>query len=162
QETHRWNRENLIMFRVGVTRDFLKPDGTCGYGDIGLDALDAAGLSWEFLSSSGPELAPDAARDYDGLLVLTPTLTAQTLSVVGRLRAGARLGVGYDNVDVAACPRAGVLLTITPEGVRRPVAVAALTFVLALSHKLLVKDRLIRTGRWVEKLGYIGQGVTGR
>ena len=25
------------MFRVGVTRDFLKPDGTCGFGDIGLE-----------------------------------------------------------------------------------------------------------------------------
>jgi D-3-phosphoglycerate dehydrogenase len=65
-------------------------------------------------------------------------------------------------VDVPACTRAGVLLTITPEGVRRPVAVAAMTFLLALSHKLLIKDKLTRNGRWAEKLEHTGQGVTGR
>ena len=54
------------------------------------------------------------------------------------------------------------MLTITPDGVRRPVAVSAMTFLLALSHKLLVKDRLTRDGRWSEKLNYMGQGVRGR
>jgi D-3-phosphoglycerate dehydrogenase len=150
------------MFRVGVTRDFLKPDGTCGFGDIGLGLLDAAGIPWEFLSASGPEVPTEAARDFDGLLVLAPKVTARTLEGVGRLRVVARFGVGFDNVDVMACTRAGVLLTITPEGVRRPVAVAALTFLLALTHKLLVKDRLTRAGRWAEKLDHHGRGVTGR
>src|SRR5262245_29914346 len=150
------------MFRVGVTRDFLKPDGTCGFGDIGLDELDTAGIAWEFLPAAGTEIPPEAARNYDGLLVLTPKITTQTLTGVGRLQIVARFGVGYDNIDVPACTRAGVLLTITPEGVRRPVAVAALTLLLALSHKLLIKDRLIRAGRWGDKLDYIGQGVTGR
>jgi D-3-phosphoglycerate dehydrogenase len=150
------------MFRVGVTRDFLKPDGTLGFGDIGLDLFAGTGVSWEFLPSADPEVAPEHARDYDGLLVLAPRVTARTLAGAGRLRVVARFGVGYDNVDVPACTRAGALLTITPDGVRRPVAVAALTFLLALSHKLLIKDRLTRAGRWAEKLDHTGQGVTGR
>jgi D-3-phosphoglycerate dehydrogenase len=150
------------MFRVGVTRDFLKPDGTLGFGDIGLDLFAGAGLPWEFLPTLDPEIAPEHARDYDGLLVLTPKVSGRTLAGAGRLKVVARFGVGYDNVDVPACTRAGVLLTITPEGVRRPVAVAALTFLLALSHKLLIKDRLVRSGRWAEKLDHIGQGTTGR
>jgi phosphoglycerate dehydrogenase-like enzyme len=70
--------------------------------------------------------------------------------------------VGYDSIDVEACTRAGVALTITPDGVRRPVAVAVLTFLLALSHKLTVKDRLIREGRWADKLDHMGMGLTGR
>jgi D-3-phosphoglycerate dehydrogenase len=37
-----------------------------------------------------------------------------------------------------------------------------MTFVLALAHKLLVKDRLTREGRWAEKLHHMGMGVTGR
>ena len=41
-------------------------------------------------------------------------------------------------------------------------AVAVLTFVLALSHKLLTKDRLTREGRWAEKLDHMGMGLTGR
>ena len=56
----------------------------------------------------------------------------------------------------------GVLLTITPDGVRRPVATSALTFVLMLAQKVLIKDRLTRSGRWSEKLDHIGIGLTGR
>jgi D-3-phosphoglycerate dehydrogenase len=150
------------MFRVGVTSDFLNPDGTIGFGDIGLDLFAGTDVSWEFLPTADPEVRPEHARDYDGLLVLAPKVTPRTLQGVDRLRIVARFGVGYDNIDVPTCSRAGVLLTITPEGVRRPVAVAALTFLLALSHKLLIKDRLTRAGRWAEKLDHVGQGVTGR
>jgi D-3-phosphoglycerate dehydrogenase len=149
-------------FRVAVTADFLKSDGTCGFGDIGLELFDRADIEWEFLRESFAEVPSRVARDYDGLLLLGPRLTAASLAGEPRLKIVARFGVGYDNVDVPACTAAGVLLTITPEGVRRPVAVAALTLLLALSHKLLVKDRLTRAGRWAEKLDYNGQGVTGR
>jgi D-3-phosphoglycerate dehydrogenase len=150
-------------FRIGVTRDFLKPDGSLGFGDIGLSMLDGnANVEWEFLPAFEPVLRPDAVAGTDGLLVLAPKVTAATLENAERLKVVARFGVGYDNVDVEACTRAGVILTITPDGVRRPVAAAVMTFLLALSHKLLIKDRLTREGRWAEKLDYMGQGVTGR
>jgi phosphoglycerate dehydrogenase-like enzyme len=149
-------------FQVGVTRDFLKPDGTLGFGDIGLQLLEQAGIAWEFLAEDTRELQAEQVRDYDALLVLSPRVTAKTLADPGRLRLVARFGVGYDSVDVEACTRAGVLLTITPDGVRRPVAAAALTFVLALSHRLLIKDRLTRAGRWHERMEHMGQGLTGR
>lgn len=155
-----WGR--WLMFRVGVTHDFLRPDGSLGFGDIGLDLLDAAGIAWEFLPASEGEVPAAHARDFDGLLVLGPRVSERGVGDAERLKIVARFGVGYDNVDVSACTRAGVLLTITPEGVRRPVAVAALTLLLALSHKLLIKDRLTRAGRWSERLDHTGQGVTGR
>ena len=110
-------------FRVGVTRDFLKPDGSLGFGDIGLSLLDEApGIEWEFLPTSNAELLPTEIRDYDALLVLAPRVTAASLEGCDRLTVIARFGVGYDNVDVAACTRNNVLLTITPDGVRRPAA----------------------------------------
>jgi len=150
------------MFHVGVTRDFLRADGSIAFGDIGLSQLDAAGVAWEFLPENASELTREHAERYDALLVLAPRVTAATLAGDCRLAVVARFGVGYDNVDVAACTRAGVALTITPDGVRRPVAVAVLTFVLALSHKLLIKDQLTRAGKWSEKLDHMGMGLTGR
>jgi phosphoglycerate dehydrogenase-like enzyme len=150
-------------FRIGLTRDFLKPDGSVGFGDIGLALLDAApGVAWDFLPENTPVLSPEQVSDYDGLLVLAPKVTPATLATVDRLSVIARFGVGYDNVDVPACTSAGVMLTITPDGVRRPVAVSAMTLLLALSHKLLIKDQLTRAGRWSEKLNHMGQGVRGR
>jgi len=150
-------------FRVGITRDFLKPDGTIGFGDIGLGLLDEApGVRREFLAEDTRELRPDQVRGLDALLVLGPRVTRKSLEGADRLAIVARFGVGYDNVDVESCTQGGVLLTITPDGVRRPVAVSAITLLLALSHKLLIKDRLTRAGRWAEKLDHMGQGVTGR
>src|SRR5262245_53386625 len=150
-------------FRVGITRDFLKPDGTIGFGDIGLGLLDEApGVRRDFLAEDARERRPDEVRGLDALLVLGPRVTRSTLEGADRLAIVARFGVGYDNVDVEGCTQAGVLLTITPDGVRRPVAVSAITLLLALSHKLLIKDRLTRAGRWAEKLDHMGQGVTGR
>lgn len=152
-----------MSFLVGITRDFLKPDGTLGFGDIGLDSLaQCERLQWEFLPDPCSEIQPAVADAYDALLVLAPRVTARSLDGCRRLSLIARFGVGYDNVDVEACTRNHVLLSITPEGVRRPVAASALALLLALSHKLLIKDRLTREGRWAEKLDHMGTGLTGR
>jgi len=150
-------------FRVGLTGDFLKPDGTIGFGNIGVDTLDqATGIEWEFLPENTPTLRADQIHGYNALLVLSPTVDATTLYGNDDLAIIARFGVGYDNVDVEACSTNGILLTITPDGVRRPVAASIMTFILALSHKLTIKDTLIRQGRWAEKLDHMGSGVTGR
>jgi len=53
-------------------------------------------------------------------------------------------------------------VTNTPVAVRRPVAVAALTFIFALAGKLVEKDRLTRSGRWHERTSHMGLGLTTR
>ncbi len=152
-----------MTFRVGLTRDFLKPDGSLGFGDIGLGQLDEQpGLTWEFLAEQHRELPREVADQYDALLVLAPKVTAATVAGCLRLALVARFGVGYDNVDVPACTAHGVMLTITPDGVRRPVASSVLAFLLALAHKLPIKDRLTREGRWAERLDHMGLGLSGK
>jgi phosphoglycerate dehydrogenase-like enzyme len=152
-----------MAFRVGVTRDFLKPDGSLGFGDIGLALLDAEpGIEWEFLAEDTRELRAAQVRDYDAIIVLSPVVSHDTLAGSERLAVVARFGVGYDTVDVPACTEAGVILTITPDGVRRPVAHAAMAFMLALTTMMFQKDRLTRAGRWNDRFDYIGMGLTGR
>lgn len=73
------------MFRVGVTDDLLKPDGTPGFGDIGLDLLDRAGIAWKFMPASGGEIALERADEFDGLLVLASRVSARTVGQPGRL-----------------------------------------------------------------------------
>ena len=150
-------------FRIGLSRDFLNPAGELGYGDIGLGLLENRDdVQWEFLEEHGHELSQNDLRDFDALLLLGGRITGESLSGHGRLKVIARFGVGYDNVDVSACTEAGVLLTITPDGVRRAVATSALTFVLALSHQLMAKDRLTRSDRWNQRLDFMGQGLVGK
>ena len=153
---------NESVFRVGVTRDFLKPDGTSDLDNIANPLFDRAGLQYEYIAENTPTLAASQVQDYDALLVLGTAITAETFVGAERLAIIARFGVGYDKVDVPACTENGVLLTIAPDGVRRPVATSIITFVLALSHQLLIKDRLIRAGGWRDAYNYMGIGLVGR
>ncbi len=151
------------MFRVGLTVDFLRPEGGQAFPDIDLSVLDRArGVEWHNLGAGAEEVPAEAAAGCDALLVLSPRISAATLEGAGRLAVVARIGVGYDSVDLEACTRAGVAVTITPDGVRRPVASAAMAFLLALAHRLPLKDRLTREGRWAEKADYMGLGLRGR
>jgi phosphoglycerate dehydrogenase-like enzyme len=151
-------------FRIGLTRDFLKPDGTVGMGDISLSVLDGQpGIVWEFLAEDVRELRSDQIRGYDALGVLGPSVTAETLTGAERLAIVARFGVGYDSVDVPACTAHGVALTITPDGVRRPVASSVMAFLLALSHRMFDQDRATRAGEgWRRKLDLMGWGLVGK
>ena len=151
-------------FRVAITRDILDSRGEPAFGRAALAILDGAeAIDWDYLPAVVPEITADHAAQYDALYVNIPRVPAAAVARADcRLRVVARHGVGYDSVDVAAMTRAGVLVTHTPSSMPRPVATIALTFVLALAGKLLLKDRLTREGRWNERMDHMGMGLTGR
>ena len=152
-----------MSFRVGITRDTLRADGTSIFDPRALQIFDEAQLPWEFIPDNVKELTAAHGAQYDALCVLNPKVPAAVVSAPdSRVRIVARMGVGYDSVDVKACTENGVILTNTPDGVRRPVATSILALILALSHKLATKDALTRTGRWSETTNHMGVGLTGR
>lgn len=150
-------------FRVGITRDNIKPDGKPIFDESAFKILRDAGIDYEFLPELEAELTPETAAKYDALAVMLAKVTRKTVSGPNRkLKLIARFGVGYDTVDVPACTENGVILSITPDGVRRPVATSALTFVLMLAQRIMIKDRLTREGRWAERVNHMGPGLSGR
>jgi phosphoglycerate dehydrogenase-like enzyme len=159
---HNLNMTHASEFRLGITRDCLTPDGDrANFDERALAVLE--GLKWEFLPQFAEQITPDDVARYDAIMSLRPALTAASLAgSEHRLRLLARFGAGFDNVDLAAADRAGLLVTNAPDGVRRPVATTILTFILALSHKLMIKDRLTRTGRWAERTRFMGEGLVGK
>src|SRR5579863_1611327 len=145
-------------FRIGFSADFCDDRGRLAFPDIGLSLLEGyPGITHEFLTSYKAEYTPDQLAGFDVLISLKPRITAQSLEGVGRLCAIGRCGVGYDNVDLAACTERGIAVYITPGGVVRPVAESIVLLVLALSHNLVRKDRLVREGRWPESTHRLGR-----
>jgi phosphoglycerate dehydrogenase-like enzyme len=153
-----------LSFRVGVTRDTRKRDGTLIFAPFDLSPLERAGLAWEFLSEDEPELRFDALVGLDALFHFSPRVPATTIERAAEtLLVIARHGVGLDMLDLDGCTRSGVAVTITPDGIRRPVASAAVAFILALSHRLVERDIAVRAGRWEEgRFGMLGLGLAGR
>ena len=149
---------------VGISRDVLDSQGQPSFGREPLRLLDdAPNVAYEFLPDPVTALTPDHLAAYDALYINSPLVTRGSFGDGPcRARIIARHGVGYDSVDLAACTDHDVMVTIQPEPVRRPVATAAITYVLALAQKLRLKDELTRSGRWNERLDHMGMGLTGR
>src|SRR5678816_2399597 len=112
-----------MSLKVGITRDTLRADGTSIFDKAALRIFDDAKLQWEFLPDDVKELTAAHGAKYDALCVLNPKVPEAVVAGPDqRVRIIARMGVGYDSVDVKACTANGVILTNTPDGVRRPVA----------------------------------------
>jgi phosphoglycerate dehydrogenase-like enzyme len=145
-------------FRVGFSADFCDENGKLAFPDIGLSLLEGhRGLSHQFISKYQPEYTPEQLAPYDVLVSLKPKIMEHSLQGNSRLCAIGRCGVGYDNVDLDACTKRGIAVFITPAGVVRPVAESILLFVLALSHRLTIKDGQVRQGRWAESTHRLGR-----
>lgn len=152
-----------MSFKVGVTRDLITASGEPCFNPAAFDELAAnPDITWEWLETCD-EITPDQAAAYDALHVNLPRVTAQSVARADcKVKIIARNGVGFDTVDVNALADKGILTTNTPFAIRRPVAVAALTLIFALSGKLLTKDRLVRAGRWNDRVEHMGTGLTSR
>ena len=140
--------------------------------------LERGGFEVGFLST--PEIArgghpPEALieelQGYSAVIASGEFYDDAVLDGAPQLRVVARAGVGYDRVDVPACTRRRIAVTITPQSNRE--AVAELTFALmfALAKRLVVNDRRVRDGHWDRRplspirgrtLGIVGLGRIGR
>ena len=153
-----------VPYRVALSGDFLKVDGSPVFPDFDLEPLrQAPGVEFAHLASADPVPAEQLA-DFDALILLTQRFTQDSIPANGRLAVVARFGVGYDTVDVDACIKAGIALVITPDGVRRPVAVSIISLMLALTGKLMIKDALTREGPsgFARRGEHMGVGLIGR
>ncbi len=112
--------------------------------------------------SQGIYVTTDDIQDLDGVVLLGYRFKPDTVGPDSRLAVIGRWGVGYDTLDVPSLTRNGCLLAITPDGVRRPVAEAILTFLLALAKGLFAKDRVVRSGDWSQRNAYRAVGLEGK
>jgi phosphoglycerate dehydrogenase-like enzyme len=150
-------------FRIGVSPDFFAEarDYSVPVMQEYLDPVSY--IHYEPLPVAGGNVATrDALAAYDAIFALGVHLPAESVRGAERLTLIARWGVGYDRIDVAALTEAGIALCITPTGVRRSVAEAILTFILALSKNLMLQDRVARAGLWRGGLPKLGRNLPGR
>jgi len=150
---------------VGVTRDFMSPEGTIDFVKEIWDFLrDHPGIELEIMNEPAPTvITVDHTRYFDAIMMKRSPLRAEALSPDNcRLKLVARNGVGYDHLDVDACTESGVMIAITPEAVRRPVASANVALMLAFAHRIFERDRRARDGDWGKRWKNKGIGLEGR
>jgi glyoxylate reductase len=99
------------------------------------------------------------------LTLLGDRVDEELLDAAGpQLRCVANVAVGYDNVDVAAAARRGVVVTNTPGVLDDATADLTMALILAATRRIAEGDRLVRSGRdWNWRMGFmLGSGLQGR
>src|SRR5208337_670200 len=116
-------------------------------------------------------------KDKEGLIcLLTEKVNEEFLRAAPKLRIAANVAVGFDNIDVDACTRRGVVATNTPGVLDETTADFAWTLMMALARRVSEGEQLARSGNWKgwnldqlcgadiwgKTLGIVGFGRIGR
>ena len=102
----------------------------------------------------------------DGLMtMLTDRIDDELLDSAGpQLRVVANFAVGFDNVDVPACTRRGVVVSNTPDVLTQATAELTIALMLALVRRVAEGDRLVRRREdwiWAPNM-LLGHGLASR
>jgi glyoxylate reductase len=99
------------------------------------------------------------------LTLLHDRVDEELLEAAGpQLRCVANVAVGYDNADVAAAERRGVVVTNTPGVLDDATADLTMALILAATRRLAEGDRLVRSGEpWSWGMGFmLGSSLQGK
>ncbi len=105
-------------------------------------------IEHDILPDTGGTATPEVVNQYDAIICLSYYFPPSAFAGVSRTACVARWGVGFDRVDVPACTEADVLLAITPNAVRRPVAEGIMALIFGVTKHLRTLDQRTRDGRW--------------
>jgi glyoxylate reductase len=88
-------------------------------------------------------------KDKDGLIcLLTEKVNEEFLRAAPKLRIASNVAVGYDNIDVDACTKRGVVVTNTPGVLDETTADFAWTLLMAVARRVAEGEALARSGNW--------------
>lgn len=144
----------MSKIKIAVVRRLPQAllDALAPLGDL-IIAPDAAGLDRAGLRT--------LMADADAALVTAlDVVDAELVNACPKLRLIANIGVGYDNIDVAACTARGITVTNTPGAMDDAVADLVFGLMLGVARRLPQADAFVRSGKWTpDNLSGFGLGL---
>ena len=98
------------------------------------------------------------------ICTLADPITDELLAAAPRLKIVANYAVGYNNIDVAAAARRGIVLTNTPDVLTDATADLTWALILAVARRVVEGDQWARSGTWPgwAPTQMLGTDVTGK
>jgi len=132
---------------------------TVPFGEVDprpIELLDAAGIAYS-INPLGRRLKEHELAamigGYTAVIAGTEPVTERVMNAGERLRLIARVGIGLDNVDLAAARTRGIAVTYTPDAPSPAVAELTLGLMINLLRGVSVADRDVRRRVWQRIMG---------
>jgi len=135
--------------------------------DAGMKLLEEQGYDMEVNPEDrvlNPRELLEKVRGRDGVLcLLTDNIDAEVIEAAAGCKVFSNYAVGFNNVDIEACRRRGIVVTNTPGVLTDATADHAWALLLGVARRLVESDGFLRTGNWDGwgPLQYLGVDVTG-
>ena len=122
------------------------------------------GLEIRLAPKLGPRTPQELASLLQGVsaaIVSTDPFDRSVFPAAPELRVVARLGVGFDTIDLDAATEAGVVVTTTRGALEGTVADHTIALMLGLLRRTAQNDASMRRGEWVRGAGLSGWDLHG-
>ena len=141
----------------------------------GITLLQQSGIEADTCKRDSQTLISDIAQ-FDALIVRSSTKVPQEVieaGAKGKLKIIGRAGVGYDNIDVTAASKNGIVVKFAPYGNTNAVAELTMGLMLSISRKIPLAHQSLSKGVWqkaklkgteisFKTLGILGCGKIGQ
>jgi phosphoglycerate dehydrogenase-like enzyme len=164
-------------FMLNFTGDYCDTTGK-PVSDLAWDLLDQAPqIRCGFLTDQQPIAGDSTYQDLLYSMQITPAHVASSNGIVicrpwvkesafsrgaGNLVGIGRAGIGYDKIDLTACTANDVVVFNSPFGLTHSTASAAMFFILGLSKRYLLQERIVRDYRWDRQKDALGDDLAGQ
>jgi phosphoglycerate dehydrogenase-like enzyme len=157
-----------------MTKVFITPHTLAGSNGLFAQILREAGLELTYPSRAAQLTESELLEQLPGhqaVLAGSEPYTRRVLEAAPGLKVIARVGVGYDAVDVRAATDCGVAVCITPGANQDAVAEHTFGMMLALAKQIVRHHVSMRAGGWPRQptlplrgrtLGIVGLGRIGK
>ncbi|MDR2451841.1 MAG: C-terminal binding protein [Candidatus Accumulibacter sp.] len=116
--------------------------------DLETDIAQESGFEFACLNTREEEAIIEGARDADGLVVVYAQITEKVIASLDRCKIIVRTGIGYNNIDVEAATRKGIMIANVPDYCAGEVADHAMALLLSLARKVTFLTGQVRKGKW--------------
>lgn len=115
-----------------------------------------------FTSAAQPDPFVGIEQADAALIGATLRYNTMVLRRANRLRLLSRIGIGYDNVDIADATACGIPVANTPDGPTESTAEHTLALIFALAKRVYRADRLAQQSGWTRSPELLGMELAGK
>lgn len=120
------------------------------FPDMEIERAELATIGAELFLASGtdPKTLAREGKDCDAMIVVYAPITAEVINDLAKCRVMVRTGIGFNNIDLEAASRKGIMVANVPDYCQDEVADHAMALFLSGVRKVTFLNNRVKSGSW--------------